>query len=99
MNIHLTDQMADEIDDALLAVVGKHWRKVAMVIVKAAAKLGWAIDSGRGWAFDSDERDEDLNRIAERLAALVATGHLEAQGALSLWRHSEVRRVTRSGAP
>ncbi|MGA0600727.1 hypothetical protein ACO2Q3_08480 [Caulobacter sp. KR2-114] len=82
----------DQIDDALMLVVGERWRKVAMVVVTAAEKLGWRVSSGGGWAFDSDERDESLNRIAGRLAVLVADGRLEAQGDLTRWRNSEVRR-------
>lgn len=70
--------MADQIDDALLTAIGGRWRKVAMVIVKAADHLGW-------------KSDEELDRIAERLRALVAEARFEAQGDLSLWRESEVR--------
>ncbi len=51
--------MADEIDDALLAVAGEHWSKVAMAPLRAEDKLGWDIDR--------DGRDEDFHRIAERL--------------------------------
>ena len=76
-----------------MAVVSAHWRKVAMVIVQAANQLGWTVSSGRGWAVESDEADEHLVQIAQRLAALVADGQLEAQGELARWRYSEVRRV------
>ncbi len=71
--------MAAAIDEALMAEVGERWRKVAMVLAQAADKLGW-------------DDDDDFDRLAKRLETLVADGQLEAQGNLSRWRHSEVRR-------
>ena len=70
--------MAAAIDMALLAEVGAQWRKVAMVLAQTSYKLGW-------------DSDDDLDRLAKRLEALVAEGQLEARGNLSRWRHSEVR--------
>jgi hypothetical protein len=72
---------SSEIDDAILAVVDAHWRKVAMIIMKAADRLGPGLP----------ESDAGYEMIAERIAALVAAGHLDSQGDISRWRHSDVR--------
>ena len=70
------------IDDAILASVEGNWRKVAMVIAKASDTLGGELPQG----------DEGLNAIAMRIEVLVRDGRLVAQGDISKWRHSEVRR-------
>jgi len=70
--------VAGAIDEALIAECGERWRKVAMVLALAARNLGW-------------ESNDEFDRLAKRLEALVANGQLEAQGNLSRWRRSEVR--------
>jgi Protein of unknown function len=70
---------AAEIDDAIMAAVSKHWRKVAMVIVTASGK-------GLGQA-DRSEYDD----IAARIEALIQQGKLQCQGNPKRWRRSEVR--------
>ena len=50
-----------EIDNAILAVAQTSWRKVAMIIVKAAKSLGPDLPEG-------DVKDD---MIAERIEALV----------------------------
>jgi hypothetical protein len=70
---------ADEIDDAIMAAVSKHWRKVAMVIVTVSGK-------GPGQA-DRSEYDD----IAARIEALIQQGKLQCQGNPKRWRRSEVR--------
>jgi hypothetical protein len=70
-----------EIDNAIRAVVQHTWRKVAMIVVTAAANLGPGLPEG----------DTGYQLIAKRIKALVRDGHLLAQGNLSRWRHSEVR--------
>jgi hypothetical protein len=72
---------SSQIDSAILAVAQTSWMKVAMIIVKAAERLGPALP-------DADPRYE---MIAQRLEALVQAGRLTSQGELSRWRHSEVR--------
>jgi hypothetical protein len=70
-----------EIDNAILAVTEAHWRKVAMIILMTAERLGSGLPEG----------DAGCNLIAARIAALVAAGRLASQGDISKWRHSEVR--------
>jgi hypothetical protein len=70
-----------EIDSAVLAVTEARWRKVVMIILKAAERLGP----------DLPEGDAGHSMIAARIAALVAAGRLASQGDISRWRHSEVR--------
>jgi hypothetical protein len=72
---------SSEIDNAILAVAQASWRKVAMVIVKAAERLGP----------DLPVSDVGDGMIAERVEALVRAGRLISQGDISRWRHSEVR--------
>ena len=70
-----------EIDDAVLAVADEHWHKVAMVIIRAAERLGSELPEG----------DAGYRLVAKRIAALVEDGRLVAQGDNCKWRHSEVR--------
>ena len=72
---------SSEIDSAILAVAQTSWRKVAIVIVKAAERLGPALPDG----------DLGYKMIAQRVEALVQAGQLASQGESSRWRHSEVR--------
>jgi hypothetical protein len=70
-----------EIDNAILAVAQTSWRKVAMIIVKAAKSLGPDLPDG----------DVGDDMVAERIEALVGAGRLVSQGDISRWRQSEVR--------
>jgi hypothetical protein len=70
-----------KIDSAVLAVTDADWRKVAMIIMKAAERLGPELPEG----------DTGYNMVAGRIEALVAAGRLVSQGDISRWRHSEVR--------
>jgi hypothetical protein len=70
-----------QIDDAILAVARASWRKVAMIIVTAAERLGP----------DLPEGDAGHHVIAERIEVLVRAGQLEARGDITRWSHSEVR--------
>ncbi len=79
MDAKMTDS---EIDDAVLAVVGLSWKKVAMVIAKAADKLEGRLPAGL----------EGHALVAKRINRLVQEGRLVAQGDVGKWRHSEVRR-------
>jgi hypothetical protein len=72
-----------QIDDAILAVTQPSWRKVAMIIVTAADRLGSELPEG----------DPGHHMIARRIEELVRDGRLVAQGDISRWRHSEVRLV------
>ena len=69
------------VDDAILSVAQKSWRKVAMIIVKASLVEGAGLLNN----------DEGHQVIASRVEALVQDGRLVAQGDLTYWRHSEVR--------
>ena len=71
-----------DIDAAILAGVDASWRKVAMIVAKAAERL----------AKDLPDADERYNLIARRIEALVSDGRLVAKGNIKQWRHSEVRR-------
>jgi hypothetical protein len=75
---HMTSAV---IDSAILAVAQTSWRKVAMVIAKAAERLGPTLPAG----------DFGYEMIAQRVEALVKVGRLASQGELSRWRYSEVR--------
>ena len=71
---------ASEIDNAVLAMSEAGWRKVAMIILKAAERLGPALPEG----------DPGYQMIAQRVEGLVIAGRLVSQGDISRWRHSEV---------
>jgi hypothetical protein len=70
-----------EIDDAVFAVADESWRKVAMIIIKAADRLGGDLPRG----------DDGHHLVALHVEALVRGGRLVAQGDIKKWRHSEVR--------
>ena len=72
---------ASEIDKAILSVSQPSWRKVAMIIGKAARVEDIGVPD--------DEAGHKI--IASRIEALVASGRLTAQGNLKRWRYSEVR--------
>ena len=71
-----------EIDKAILAVAVAHWRKVALVISQSKDILSNALPEG----------EAGLDLIANRIEALIQSGHLLAQGNVKKWRHSEVRK-------
>jgi hypothetical protein len=72
-----------DIDAAIFAVVDASWRKVAMIVAKAAETLT------RDLFPDEDER---YDLIARRIEALVRDGRLVAKGDFKQWRHSEIRK-------
>lgn len=87
----LPDQNAI-IDEAILSVVERRWRKVAMIVAHAEDILDeqrWGVEHGA--TPDDGDRDNRGEAIAERVRWLVETGRLEGVGNLSRWRHSEVR--------
>jgi Protein of unknown function len=67
------------IDGLILSAATTQWRKVALIVGKVLTVC-------RNNAAEASE-----HAIADRIRALVDEGKLEAQGNLSLWRHSEVR--------
>jgi len=68
------------VDALILSFAQAQWRKVAMII----SQVLWEC---RRLGMNVDEHD-----VARRICALVEDGRLEAQGNLSRWRHSEVKR-------
>jgi hypothetical protein len=72
-----------EIDAAVLASAESSWKKVAMVISRAAKRLYGDLPDG----------EEKYMVIAKRIEALVEIGRLKAQGDITKWRHSEVRLI------
>jgi uncharacterized protein DUF3658 len=67
------------LDGLILSFAQVQWRKVAMI-------MSQVVDECRRRGGDAD-----LHDVAEHICALVEDGQLEAQGDLSMWRHSEVR--------
>jgi uncharacterized protein DUF3658 len=67
------------IDGLILSAAARQWRKVAFIVGKVLMVC-------RNNGAETNEY-----AIADRVRALVDEGKLEAQGNLSLWRHSEVR--------
>ena len=74
-----------EIDDAILAVARPSWRKVAMIMGKAAERLSGSLPEG----------DDGYILIAKRIGKLVREGRLVAQGNVGRWRNGEVRLLVR----
>jgi hypothetical protein len=72
---------AGKIDSLILSSVGKHWKKVAMVIVAVAKAVHG----------DLPADDETYQSISERIQALVSEGRIVAQGDTKNWRFGEVR--------
>ncbi len=71
----------DEIEREILAYLGPHWRKVAMVISRVSFTLT-----------DNPAPEGLHEEIASKIADLVAAGRLESVGDISDWRFSEVRK-------
>ncbi len=71
-----------QIDNAVLAVAQASWKKVAMIIVGTASKLG----------NNFPRADEGYDLVANRIDAMIRDGRLEARGNTKEWRTSEVRR-------
>jgi len=67
-----------EIDQAVLARSEARWRKVAFIVASVSRDL-------------DDDREVFSKLIGDRIVGLVEAGRLEAQGDLTLWRHSEIR--------
>jgi len=68
-----------DIDSAILKTLTPRWAKVAMVALKSMKRVNLA------------ETDENFDSVCRRIVALADEGVIEAQGDLSLPRHSEVR--------
>ena len=66
----------DRIDKLILAVCTPRWQKVAMVISRLLLDFRVAAPA---------------EEVGARISRLVDSGQLEAQGDVSLFRHSEVR--------
>jgi hypothetical protein len=76
MNIH------SQIDDAIFTYLGTangNWRKVAMVIGRAANSI------------TENPIDEAYEMVARRIEALVAGQKLLSRGDITNWRYSEIR--------
>ena len=73
---------ASEIDAAILKSTTESWSKVAMVMVKVEDILGHI----------APDREDGFRAIADRIKWLVDAGKLIAQGDLSKWRNSEIRK-------
>jgi biotin-(acetyl-CoA carboxylase) ligase len=73
---------ASDIDRTLLSFCDQHWRKVARIIGQTMQSF-----EARGIQVTGKMADE----IDARMAVLVRTRQLEAQGNIRNWRHSEVR--------
>jgi hypothetical protein len=71
-----------QIDEAILFVTPISWRKVARVIVMTGEILGDNLPKG----------ESGLDRVADRIEALIHDGRLLVQGDIKKWRHSEVRK-------
>jgi hypothetical protein len=77
---------APELDQLILSFCNEHWQKVAKIIgntYKALEQRGISINGA-------------AEKVDERMAALVGSGRLEAQGNIKRWRYSEVRLPTHS---
>jgi hypothetical protein len=70
-----------ELDQVILSFCSERWQKVAKIIGNTLKAL--------------EPRDISINgaaeKVDERMAALVGSGRLEAQGNIKRWRYSEVR--------
>jgi ribosomal protein S10 len=75
-----------EIDAAIISNISPHWQKVAMVAVKAIEQLQLASTEG---LFDA---------VCRRIKVLADASQIEAQGNVTLPRHSEVRAKSRTDA-
>jgi hypothetical protein len=73
---------ASELDQLLLSFCSERWRKVARIIGQTMQVL-----EERGIQITCKTADE----IDARMAVLVGTGQLEAEGNIRKWRFSEVR--------
>jgi hypothetical protein len=73
---------AVDLDQLLLSFCTGRWLKVARIIGETLEAL-----EQRGVQMDGSVADQ----IDARMAALVGSGRLEAQGNIKRWRYSEVR--------
>jgi len=72
---------APELDQLILSFCNAHWQKVARIIGDTFKALEHRGISVKGAA----------EKVDERMADLVGSGRLEAQGNIKRWRYSEVR--------
>lgn len=70
-----------DLDQLLLSFCTGRWQKVAMIVGKTYEVLEARGDMVTGIA----------DRVDARMAILVSSGQLEAEGDIARWRHSEVR--------
>jgi hypothetical protein len=63
----------------ILSVLRQNWRKTAAIIAKALD-----LSAARGWSLDDET-------FGARIQYLADLGHIDSQGDLAKWRHSEVR--------
>jgi hypothetical protein len=71
-----------DIDQVLLFFCEEGWHKVARIVGKTLV-----VFEERGLRITAQEIDD-------RMATLVGSGQLEAQGNIRNWRYSEVRKPT-----
>jgi hypothetical protein len=69
-----------DLDAILQTAVDQDWRKVAMVLAKARQ------------ACEARRLDVSYEDLEDRIARMVRDGRLEAQGDITKWRSSEIRR-------
>jgi hypothetical protein len=74
---------ASELDRLLLSFCDTQWRKVARIAGNTLKAL-----EGQGVQLD----DSIADQIDARMAVLVGSGQLQAQGNIKKWGYSEVRR-------
>jgi uncharacterized protein DUF3658 len=72
-----------DLDALIFHELAQNWHKVARVVGRAKE------------ACDASSLPVSMDVIAARVRALVEAGTIEGVGNLSMWRHSEVRLVTR----
>ena len=68
-----------EIDAQILACLSTRWQKVALIIGTV------------GQSISSPGRDDEFDRVAKRIYALVRVGRVAAAGDVKHWRESEIR--------
>lgn len=74
------------LDEVILSLCQSSWLKVARIIG----------DADRDERLAGIDRDERMDAVADRIAALVDAGKLESNGDLDEWRLSEIRLIETS---
>lgn len=72
----------DELDQVIFSMLKPNWLKTARIIGDVVT------------AYKSRPMSVDNEIVGARIQALAEAGHIESQGSLSMWRHSEVRLKT-----